>query len=315
MIRSLILPLPSLCQFTCNSSIFVATRALSTMSTRLVAVCQMTSTGDREKNFEVVSSLVSQAKGNNACIAMFPEACDYLADNKKDIVAMAEPLDGELMRRYKCLARNHDICLSLGGIHEKSAENRDKIYNSHVLINNRGEMVAVYRKIHLFDMDNPETGVRLMESDYVDRGGEILPPVQTPAGLMGLSICYDMRFPEISLSLRKMGAQILTFPSAFTYQTGAAHWEVILRARAIESQCYVIAAAQTGAHNKKRVSWGHAMIVDPWGTVIAQCAERTGIAVAEIDLDLLDKIRKNMPCDKHRRTDLYPELKPLEQFK
>lgn len=281
------------------------------MPSKLVAVCQMTSTGDREKNYQVVSDLVSKARESNACMALFPEACDYLADNKKDVVALAEPLNGDLMTRYKSLARSNDIWLSLGGIHEKSAESSEKIHNTHVLIDNKGEIVGIYRKMHLFDMDNATTGVRLMESDYVNKGCEILPPIATPAGVMGLSICYDMRFPELSLTLRKMGAQILTYPSAFTYQTGAAHWEIILRARAIESQCYVIAAAQTGTHNKKRVSWGHAMIIDPWGTVVAQCAEKTGIALAEIDLDLLDKIRKNMPCDEHRRNDLYPEMKPL----
>lgn len=117
-----------------------------------------------------------------------------------------------------------------------------------------------------------------------------------------------MRFPELSLTLRNMGAQILTYPSAFTYQTGAAHWEVMLRARAVETQCYVVAAAQFGTHNKKRVSWGHAMIVDPWGSVVAQCAEKTGIAMAEIDLELLEKVRKNMPCEAHRRTDLYSKM-------
>ncbi|XP_048511927.1 deaminated glutathione amidase isoform X2 [Athalia rosae] len=278
----------------------------------LVAVCQMTATGDREKNFTIVSDLVSQAKQSNACIALFPEACDYLAETKKDIVAMAEPLEGELVNRYKCLAKDNNIWLSLGGIHEKFDDSSTKIYNTHVLINNDGEMMGAYRKIHLFDMDNQDTGVRLMESDYVNQGCEIIPPISTPVGLMGLSICYDMRFPELSLMLRKMGAQILTFPSAFTYQTGAAHWEIILRARAIETQCYVIAAAQTGSHNKKRASWGHAMIIDPWGTVIAQCGDKTGIALAEIDLELLNRVRKNMPCENHRRTDLYSELKPLK---
>ncbi|XP_011314776.1 nitrilase homolog 1 isoform X2 [Fopius arisanus] len=274
----------------------------------LVAVCQMTSTADKEKNFEVVQNLVVQAKERKAQIAFFPEACDYLADNKKDIVAFSETLTGPTVSRYKALAVEHDIWLSLGGLHERQSEGSPKISNTHVLINNEGSIAAAYRKIHLFDMDNKDTGVRLMESDYVVPGGEIIPPVSTPVGKIGLSICYDMRFPELSLTLRKSGAEVLTFPSAFTYQTGAAHWEVLLRARAIETQCYVIAAAQTATHNKKRTSWGHAMIVDPWGAVIAQCAEKTGIAVAEIDLNLLETVRRNMPCENHRRTDLYPSM-------
>jgi len=267
----------------------------------------MRSIADKVKNLEVVTELAAEAKRRSATVAFFPEACDFLADNKKDIVAMAEPLTGQTVTSYKEIAVKNDIWLSLGGIHEAS-DNVEKIYNTHILINNEGQLVAAYRKVHLFDMDNKDTGVRLMESDYVIKGAEIVPPVPTPIGKLALSICYDMRFPELSLTLRNMGAQILTYPSAFTYQTGAAHWEVMLRARAIENQCYVVAAAQTGAHNKKRVSWGHAMIVDPWGAVIAQCAEKTGVAMAEVDLALLEKIRRNMPCEEHRRTDLYSKM-------
>ncbi|XP_019695809.1 deaminated glutathione amidase [Harpegnathos saltator] len=283
-------------------------RCISTMTNPLIAVCQMRSISNKIKNLEVVTSLAMEAKRRSAAIAFFPEACDYLADNKKDIVAMAEPLTGQTVESYKEIAAKNNIWLSLGGIHEALPDDAQKIYNTHILINNEGQLVAAYRKIHLFDMDNKDTGVRLMESDYVMKGVEIVPPIATPIGKLALSICYDMRFPELSLILRNMGAQILTYPSAFTYQTGAAHWEVMLRARAIENQCYVVAAAQTGAHNKKRVSWGHAMIVDPWGAVVAQCAEKTGIATAEIDLELLEKVRKNMPCEEHRRTDLYSKL-------
>ncbi|KAL7292399.1 deaminated glutathione amidase [Trichogramma pretiosum] len=284
---------------------------MSNMPNPLVAVCQMTSTSNKDKNFEAVSHLVAEAKRRNACIAFLPEACDYLADNKADAVSMAEPLDGITIKRYKELALKEDMWLSLGGVHE-ALPDKGKTQNSHIIINNKGEVVSTYRKIHLFDMENKDTGVRLMESDYVQKGGEIVTPVSSPIGRIGLSICYDMRFPELSICLRNMGAQILTFPSAFTYQTGAAHWEVLLRARAIESQCYVIAAAQVGTHNKKRVSWGHSMIIDPWGTIIAQCMEKQGVAVAEIDLDIIDKVRRNMPNEQHRRTDLYPAILPLK---
>ncbi|KAL6260454.1 hypothetical protein P5V15_007979 [Pogonomyrmex californicus] len=288
-------------------SIQSAKHYMSTMAHPLIAVCQMRSIADKVKNLEVVIELVAEAKRRSATVAFLPEACDFLADNKKDTVAMAEPLTGQTVTSYKEIAVKNNIWLSLGGIHEAS-DDAEKIYNTHILINNKGQLVAAYRKIHLFDMDNKDTGVRLMESDYVLKGTEIVPPVSTPIGKLALSICYDMRFPELSLTLRNMGAQILTYPSAFTYQTGAAHWEMMLRARAIENQCYVVAAAQTGAHNKKRVSWGHAMIVDPWGAIIAQCAEKTGIAIAEIDLTLLEKVRKNMPCEEHRRTDLYSKM-------
>ncbi|XP_011495549.1 PREDICTED: nitrilase homolog 1 [Ceratosolen solmsi marchali] len=273
----------------------------------LVAVCQMTSTSNKDKNFEIVCNLVAEAKKRNASVAFFPEACDYLADSTANAVSMSEPLNGCTIQRYKELAMRENIWLSFGGIHETVADKK-KINNSHIMVNNEGKLVAVYRKIHLFDMDNKKIGVRLVESDYVEKGSEIIAPVSTPVGKIGLSICYDLRFPELSFCLRNMGAQILTYPAAFTYQTGAAHWEVLLRARAIETQCYVIAAAQVGAHNKKRVSWGHAMIIDPWGTIVAQCTDKQGIAVAEIDLDLVDQIRKNMPNEEHRRTDLYPKM-------
>ncbi|XP_066594423.1 deaminated glutathione amidase [Prorops nasuta] len=284
-------------------------RLLNNMANPLIAVCQMRSVADKEENFKVVSQLVIAAKLRSAIAAFFPEACDYLADNKKDIVAMAEPLDGPTVQSYKKLAKENEMWLSLGGLHEKTSDDCEKISNTHILIDNKGTVVAAYRKIHLFDMENKETGVRLVESDYVSKGPEILAPISTPFGKLALSICYDMRFPELSLAHRNMGAEILSYPSAFTYQTGAAHWEILLRARAIETQCYVVAAAQKGMHNKKRVSWGHAMIIDPWGTVTAQCAEKIGLAVAEIDLELLKKIRENMPCENHRRTDLYPIIK------
>ncbi|KOX76521.1 Nitrilase like protein 1 [Melipona quadrifasciata] len=271
------------------------------MANPLVAVCQMTSTNDKEKNLHTVRELVEKAKSRAACVT----------DNKKDTIAMAQPLNGSTVSSYKEIAKANKIWLSLGGLHEALDNDENHLSNTHIVINSEGEIVSSYRKIHLFDMDNKTTGVRLMESDYVLAGQMIEPPITTPIGKLGLSICYDMRFPELSLSLRNMGAEILTYPSAFTYQTGAAHWEILLRARAIETQCYVIAAAQTGTHNKKRVSWGHAMVIDPWGTIIAQCSEKTDMILAEIDLDLLKQVRQNMPCENHRRTDLYPKIKPL----
>ncbi|XP_033338700.2 ntrilase and fragile histidine triad fusion protein NitFhit [Megalopta genalis] len=287
-------------------------RRHSIMANPLIAVCQMTSTNDKEMNLRTVRELAEKAKAKSACIAFFPEACDYLADNRKDIVAMAQSLDGSTVASYKEIAKSNKIWLSLGGIHEALSKDEQRISNSHVVINSDGEIAGTYRKVHLFDMDNKTTGVKLMESNYVKPGDRIESPVSTPIGKLGLGICYDMRFPELSLTLRNMGAEILTYPSAFTYQTGAAHWEIILRARAIETQCYVVAAAQTGTHNKKRVSWGHAMIVDPWGTIVAQCSEKTDIAIAEIDLGLVQLVRENMPCENHRRTDLYAKMESLK---
>ncbi|KYO27158.1 nitrilase-like protein 1 [Alligator mississippiensis] len=187
-----------------------------------------------------------------------------------------------------------------------------RAYNCHLLIGPDGSMAAAYRKIHLFDVELAGR-VSLQESSYTHPGSDIAPPVSTSVGKVGLAICYDLRFPEISLALAREGAEILTFPSAFTETTGAAHWEVLLRARAIETQCYVVAAAQTGKHNEHRSSYGHTMVVDPWGRVIAQCQEGPGLCYAEIDLPYLHRLRQEMPLWAHRRPELYGSVGILKK--
>ncbi|PIO67101.1 hydrolase, carbon-nitrogen family [Teladorsagia circumcincta] len=172
------------------------------------------------------------------------------------------------------LAKQHGVWISLGGFHNKdSSEPSSMPWNSHVIIDDQGETRALYNKLHLFDLEIPGK-VRLMESEFSKSGSKMVPPVDTPIGRLGLSICYDLRFPELALWNRYKGAEILSYPSSFTLNTGLAHWEPLLRTRAIETQCYVIAAAQTGKHNDKRSSYGHSMVVDPWGAVVAQCSER-----------------------------------------
>jgi predicted amidohydrolase len=162
-----------------------------------------------------------------------------------------------------------------------------------------GLITAVYRKIHLFDVDLPD-GTKLLESQTVEAGVE---PVvaQAPFGTLGLSVCYDLRFPELYRRLVDRGAIALAIPAAFTLTTGKDHWHVLLRARAIEQQCYVLAAAQTGHHYGRRRSYGHALIADPWGTVLAECGEGEGVAVAEIDPDYVVKVRSAVPSLEHRR--------------
>lgn len=168
-----------------------------------------------------------------------------------------------------------------------------------------------YQKLHLFDVEI-EGGPVLRESNSVEKGMQILPPFETEIGRVGMMICFDLRFPEISLALKRQKSDIITYPSAFTVPTGKAHWESLLRSRAIETQAYVVAAAQVGAHNEKRVSYGHSMIVSPWGEVLAELSgewdESRGpeIAVADIDLNVIERIRREMPL--LRRTDIYPEI-------
>ncbi|XP_045770131.1 nitrilase and fragile histidine triad fusion protein NitFhit isoform X1 [Maniola jurtina] len=281
-------------------------RQLSTMAKR-IAVCQMTSVADKAANMSVVSQLVSDAAKEDVQMIFFPEACDFICDNKQDTLKSAESiLNGNTVNLYKQLAVQHNVWMSMGGLHEKNENDPNKLFNTHIIINNKGEIVQTYRKLHLFDVEIPEKNVRLKESDFCTPGSHVVAPVDTPVGKIGLAICYDMRFPELSTSLSFMRAEILTFPSAFTYATGLAHWHIILRTRAIENQCYVIAAAQTGSHNAKRRSFGHALCVDPWGEVLADCEDSTPCyKIAEISTDKLVDVRRNMPVFQHRRPDVY----------
>lgn len=274
----------------------------------MIAVCQMTAKSDKAVNFAVCKSVVEKAALAGAKMVFLPEACDFMGENKQQTFELAEPLDGPLVNQYKDLAKTRNVWLSLGGIHEQASE--DRLWNTHLVINNDGDIVSAYRKIHLFDVDIPDK-VRLKESDTIKKGENIVLPVDSPVGKIGLAICYDLRFPELSIMYTNLGAKILTFPSAFTFATGALHWELLLRARAVENQCYVIAAAQTGVHNPKRHSWGHAMVVSPSGTVIAQCAQGTGFALANIDLGQVEAVRRSMPVSDHRRCDIYPRMVPV----
>ncbi|GJQ64861.1 hypothetical protein Trydic_g7036 [Trypoxylus dichotomus] len=271
----------------------------SIMSNRkcTIAVCQMTSKNNKADNFDCVQRLVAKAVEKDAKVIFLPEGVDYIATNKEEIKELAEALDGPLMRQYSLLARFNKVWLSIGGFHELvKTDNEKKLNNCHVIINDHGRIVSVYRKLHLFDVYIPERNIDLRESETVAGGSEIVEPVKTPAGLIGMAICYDLRFPELSTLLRKKGATIITFPSAFTNTTGQVHWEVLLRARAIENQCYVVAAAQYGAHNRQRLSYGQSLVIDPWGKIIAE---------ADIDPHILSKVRGDMPVLEHRRDDIY----------
>ncbi|XP_029436494.1 deaminated glutathione amidase [Rhinatrema bivittatum] len=284
-------------------------RAMSVLPSPLIAVCQMTSTSDKDQNFATCSRLVREAVSRSACMVFLPEAFDFIGSNTEETLSQAETLQGDLIERYSGLARECGVWLSLGGFHERGSdwENDKRIYNSHLILDSKGSVVSVYRKTHLFDVEL-KGQVSLKESKFTIPGPVIVPPISTPVGKVGLQVCYDLRFPEISLALAQEEAELLTFPSAFTLTTGLAHWEVLLRARAIETQCYVVAAAQTGRHNERRASFGHAMVVDPWGCVVAQCPEGTGLCYAQIDLQYLRRIRQEMPVMLHRRVDLYGKV-------
>nr|XP_041577061.1 deaminated glutathione amidase isoform X2 [Taeniopygia guttata] len=275
----------------------------------LVAVAQVTCTADKEHNWRQCSALVRRAAAAGARLVFLPEAFDFIGDSAQHSLALAEPLHGDTVRRYRRLARECDVWLSLGGFHERGEDwdSTGRIYNCHLLLDSSGALVAAYRKLHLFDAALPGAPA-LSESSFTNPGRELLPPIDTPVGKLGLAVCYDLRFPELAQALRGAGAQILTYPSAFTVTTGAAHWEVLLRARAIECQCYVVAAAQSGRHNASRASFGHSLVADPWGTVVAQCHEGPGLCLAHIDLTYLEQVRRELPVHGHRRGDIYGDL-------
>lgn len=198
------------------------------------------------------------------------------------------------------------------GIHLPT-DSETQCANTAVWIGPSGKIDHTYQKLHTFDV-NIKGGASFKESLSTQPGNAITPPFPTPIGKIGLAICYDLRFPEMALQLRRLGSDILTFPSAFTTRTGAAHWELLLRGTAVQTQCYVVAAAQVGKHDAlgKRHSYGHAMIVDPWGSVVAQCGDITSadgegeFCLAEIDLKRLESVRQDMPLWEQRRTDIYP---------
>ncbi|XP_071315144.1 deaminated glutathione amidase [Trachinotus anak] len=286
--------------------------SMSTVPHSVAAVCQVTATPDKEANFSACKQLVEDATGQGACMVFLPEGFDYIGSSREETLSLSESLTGDTISRYTQLARKLQVWLSLGGFHERGHEweTDRRIYNSHIIINDKGEIVSVYRKSHLFDVELPEKGVSLKESAFTIPGPSLVSPVQTPIGKIGLGICYDLRFPELSLALQRHGAEILTYPSAFTVATGAAHWEVLLRARAIETQCFVVAAAQVGRHHEKRSSYGHALVVDPWGEVLGDCGgDNPGMVLVEINLGKVSSTRRNMPIQQHRRdTGFYHSL-------
>lgn len=226
-----------------------------------------------------------------------------MATKDGESLKIAEPLDGPIMQRYCSLARESNIWLSLGGFQEKGPDD-SHLYNTHVLIDDSGRIRNKYRKIHLFDVDVPGN-MTYKESNFTMAGKDIVAE-DSPVGRLGLTVCYDLRFPELYQQLRfQHHSQVLLVPSAFTKVTGEAHWEILLRARAIETQCYVIAAAQAGRHNEKRESYGDSLIIDPWGIILARLPDRvsTGTAIAEIDLSRIDVVRTRMPISEHKKLD------------
>lgn len=260
-----------------------------------VAAVQLNSQEDVEANLKSAESLIEAAVADGSRLVVLPEYANYLAETDK--LKHAETLEGRTISLFRKIAEKHGVYLHCGSFIEKS-EDPNRAFNTSVLIAPQGEVVAVYRKIHLFDVVIPEQ-VEARESATIKPGRKVV-VADTDFGRVGLTICYDLRFPELYRALTDKGARLIFVPAAFTLYTGKDHWEPLLRARAIENQVFIIAAGQFGSHPPGHMCYGNSMVIDPWGTVIARAAEGVGYIIADIDWSIQERVRRNLPCLEHR---------------
>jgi predicted amidohydrolase len=267
-----------------------------------VACVQLNASESKADNIEHAGLLVARAAATGADVIVLPEkwngigAPDFLRAN-------AESLDdGETVDAMRSWARDHKVTIVGGSIAERR-EGRDKLSNTSIVFDPDGEIAALYRKIHMFDVE--VGGQVYRESESEEPGEEISRVVDVEGWKLGMTVCYDLRFPELYRILAVDGAEIITVPAAFTLFTGKDHWELLLRARAVENQCYIVAPNQWGAHRDGKASYGRSMIVDPWGVVLAQAPDEDGIIVAELERARMDGIRRALPSLANRQPAAY----------
>ncbi|HET6440654.1 MAG TPA: carbon-nitrogen hydrolase family protein [Anaeromyxobacter sp.] len=268
-----------------------------TQAVYLVGAVQMTSTEDRARNRQAALRLVGEAADLGARLIGLPENFAFMGSQEARL-AGAETLEGPTLSAVRELARSRRVFVVAGSISER-IDDPHRTANTSALVGDDGSIVAVYRKIHLFDVAIPD-GARYAESEGIRAGDEVV-VAPTALGRIGMSICYDLRFPELYRRLSQLGAELLAIPSAFTLFTGKDHWEVLVRARAIENLAYVLAPAQVGKHGPRRETYGNAMVVDPWGVVLARCPDGEGVCVAPVRRERLERVRRELPALKHRR--------------
>jgi predicted amidohydrolase len=268
----------------------------------LVAALQMNSTDDKAKNLATAGRLIAEAADGGAHLAVLPEMFNNLGSGSA-LRSGAETFDGPTTTFAREEAARHRVWLIAGSFIERLDD--DHRLNTSVVVSPDGEIVAVYRKVHLFDVDVP--GAVFRESATFDAGDDLVVTHIDGIGGVGLSICYDLRFPELYRILALRGAGLVVVPAAFTARTGPAHWEVLLRARAIEDQLYVVAAGQIGSSGEHRAWHGHSMVIDPWGTVIAQAPESAteAVVLADVDAAERDRVRQILPSLANRRPSVY----------
>lgn len=265
----------------------------------LIAVCQTTSTADISRNLETAAVLARDAASRGARAMFLPECFALMQTSRRQLRESAEePGQGVIQDRMATLARETGMMLFAGSLPVRS-EDPKRVFNTSMVFDSTGRRIARYDKIHLFDVCL-DSGEQYLESAYTMPGEQTV-VVDSELGRIGLSVCYDLRFPELYRQLVSLGAEVLLVPSAFSPTTGPVHWEPMLRARAIENTCWVIAAAQTGRHPSGRSTWGHSMVVDPWGRVVAEKNPGTGLLMVEIDRTETIRARRQMPSLEHRR--------------
>jgi nitrilase len=265
-----------------------------------VAAIQMNSGADVTANLELADSLLASAAADACKLAVLPENFPLMPAKGRDKTEHAEQTGkGPIQAFLAEAARRHDLWIVAGSMPLASPD-PGRVYGGCPVIDDKGQMRALYRKIHLFDVDLPDSNESYRESSSMYPGNDPV-LVATPFGRIGLTICYDLRFPELFRTLVDAGATLFTVPAAFTETTGKAHWHVLIRARAIENLAFVIAAGQTGAHPDQRRTFGHSMIVDPWGRILAELPDGNGHIAADIDLAAQQKLRAELPALEHRR--------------
>ncbi len=266
----------------------------------LAAVLQMTSSSDVTENLDTAGELLAKARDSGAVLAVLPENFALMGRHETDKYAVAEPEGrGPIQDRLREAASRLGLWIIAGTIPLK-LDHDQRVAAANLVFDAAGNQVARYDKIHLFDVDLPGRAERYRESATM-APGEHPVVVDTPIGKVGLAVCYDVRFPELFRKLGSLGAQVFTLPAAFTAPTGLAHWEVLLRARAIENLAYVLAAAQSGTHANGRETYGDSLIADPWGRILDRKPDGTGLAIAEIDLSHQQDLRERFPALTHRR--------------
>ena len=261
-----------------------------------IALVQMTSTIDRQRNLNTAFSYIEKAAEKNAELVAFPENFLFLGD-KKHYMDAAEAIPGPLVESFQKKARDSEISILMGSIHERIPDNPQKAYNTSILIDKTGEILSTYRKIHLFDVDLKN--VKLMESEIIEPGNKVV-VCDHNIGKIGLTICYDIRFPNLYQKLSKAAALVIFVPAAFTVPTGKVHWLNLLRTRAIANQVYIAAPAQFGTHSSTRASFGSSVIIDPWGDVVSILEEGEGIIFGDLDAEFQQKIKDRMPVESHQ---------------